>query len=95
MMMIVGLIIYMMLNKKNPSITDRIIIHVINYYYIFKNDFCTILSIDDSATTTATTTSTTDANVVSKEKRLIEKKNFFFSISKIFQGINTNFDIFI
>jgi hypothetical protein len=69
MMMMVKLTIYMMLNKKLPSITDRIIIHVINYYYIFTNDFCTILSIDDSATTTATTTSTTDANVVSNKNK--------------------------
>jgi hypothetical protein len=69
MMIIVEPLIYMMLNIKNPSITDRIIIDVIRYYYIFTNDFCTILSIHDSATTTATTTSTTDANVVSNEKR--------------------------
>ena len=70
MMIMVELIIYIMLNIKNPSITDRIIIDVIHYYYIFTNDFCTILSIDDSAaTTTTTTTSSTNANVVSNEKR--------------------------
>jgi hypothetical protein len=69
MMMMVELIIYMMLNIKNPSITDRIIIHVIHYYTFSTNDFCTILSIDDSAATTATATTTPDANVVSNEDR--------------------------
>jgi hypothetical protein len=76
MMMMTELIIYMMLNKKPPSITDRIIIHVRHYYTISIYDFCTILSIDDSAATTATATTTTDANVVSNENKLIEK--FFF-----------------
>jgi hypothetical protein len=74
MMMMVVLIVYMMLNKKTPSITDRIIIDVIHYYNIFTNDFCTILSIDDSATTATTTTTTTtatNANVVSIGTRRI------------------------
>jgi len=73
----------MMLNKENPSITDRIIIHVINYYHIFTNDLCTILSIDDSATTTTATTGTTDANVVSREKRSIGKFVFIFFVFRI------------
>ena len=74
-MMMAELIIYMILNKKNPSITDRIIIDVIHYYNIFTNDFRTILSIDDSTATTTTTTTTTasaaNANVVSKQNRCI------------------------
>lgn len=101
MMMMVKSIIYMMLNKKNPSITDRIIIHVINYYYKFTNDFCTILSIYDSATTattTTTTTITTDANVVSNENQFT-LENFFFLFFSFCESIsiykNTNFDIYI
>ena len=78
MMMMVKLIITMMLNIRNPSITDRLIIDVIHYCNLSTNDFRTILSIDDSAATaTTTTTSTTAANttyadVVSNERRLIE-----------------------
>ncbi|CAF4070883.1 unnamed protein product [Rotaria magnacalcarata] len=58
----------MQISNGYPSVTDRISIDVINNNYIFKNDFCTILSNDDSATTTAatiTTASTTNANVLS------------------------------
>lgn len=81
-MMMVKLIIYMMFNLRNPSITDRLIIDVIHYYNLSTNDFRTILSIDDSATTatTATTsasptsTNTTNADVVSNVRRLTDDK---------------------
>lgn len=87
MMMMVELIINMTLNRKNPSITDRVIIDVIHYYCNFTNDFSTILSIDDSAsTTTATTTpataNTTNAYVVSNEEkpnRSIERNSLTFA----------------
>jgi hypothetical protein len=80
MMMMIELVECPMLNKKHPSITDRIIIDVKNYSPIFTDDFRTILSVDDGATTTTTTTttitatltttitSTTNANVVSRVK---------------------------
>ncbi len=74
-MMMMGILLIIVL--KNSSITDRLILHVIQYNYIFKNDFCIILSINDStptttaaaAATTTTTANTTDTDVVSSERK--------------------------
>jgi hypothetical protein len=72
-MMMMGILLIIVL--KNSSITDRLILHVIQYNYIFKNDFCIILSINDStpttaaAATTTTTANTTNTDVVSRERK--------------------------
>lgn len=91
MMMMVKLIIYMMFNLRNPSITDRLIIDVIHYCNLSTNDFRTVLSIDDSATTATATTSanttstnTTNADVVSNKRRLTDDKFRLFCFGCFF-----------